>query len=233
MPYARRTRINHLTSRQLQHLSHLQQQRIPTSVASPPHLTYPRPQTCIVPPPSALNPNAREFRTTVQEASEAPARDPVTVMGDPDDARPMHSPAGSGNSIDCTNASTRATNVKVVQGHEETRSNRPIVATGVVAADAQRPGSRRSDSQTEFQIVQRGIQGNLVLLSNESPDAQPIELLSASTLRQRGLTEDELDDEAGEQMREEDEWELITYDDDEEDPTLNKVRPHALITCKA
>ncbi|GAA5952075.1 hypothetical protein JCM3765_005185 [Sporobolomyces pararoseus] len=211
MPYARRSRVHQLTARQLQHLNALQRSSIPHSVAvsnsssssasSPSiHHNHTSLQNASIKSTSRLNGKARVFQPVVESESRG---ERVSI-----ESSPSSEIAGS------TERRQVEVGSKVLPGEEVQMS---------------RPSSKRSDSQTEFQIIQRGIQGNLVLIPNESSStstssetaAQPIDLIasaSSSSTVQRGIhVSQHLTEDTGEE-----EWELLSYEEEEEEGFRNE-----------
>ncbi|GAA5885206.1 hypothetical protein JCM16303_005903 [Sporobolomyces ruberrimus] len=214
MPYARR---HQLTPRQRQILGTLQRTSVPTSVAVQVVNNNPHSRPGVTSTPPLGTPS------TKRDASID------TTTRSNEDAQPFES-RGAVTGAGETPGEERLGK----EGDRVTTLSQELVSNGAQQADSDdsnkimprdlgqreqtsaRPCSKRSDSQTEFQIVQRGVHGNIVLLSNESPDAQPIELLSSSAVLSRDQRSTELSETA------EEDWELLSYE--EEDINLEAKR---------
>ncbi|GAA5990442.1 hypothetical protein JCM5350_007997 [Sporobolomyces pararoseus] len=207
MPYARRSRVHQLTARQLQHLNALQRSSIPHSVAvtassssSPStrsaHSHHnPLLQNASIKSNSKLNGNAQVFN-------------PDSVS-----STVVESVQLEGERVTSTDSSRRADENGSAETKEVGIQTKVMPGEEAQMVDV-RPCSKRSDSQTEFQIVQRGTQGNLVFISNESSTSSsqstsPSNVQRSSIHVSQHLTED---------CREE-EWELLSYEEEEEEET--------------
>ncbi|GAA6014258.1 hypothetical protein JCM11491_005017 [Sporobolomyces phaffii] len=204
MPYSRRTRVHHLTARQVHHLSQLQRHAGPTSVLS--QVGVPTFSTsAAAPAPRTTSAGARRTdddasitRTTALDGNAAPFEPLAAGRG----AAARGSSLGGGDRVGSSPTSDAGYDRRTESEPPKAVLPPPLREQPRGEVSAARPCSRRSDSQTEFQIVQRGAHGNIVLLSSESQDdAQPIELESSSSATRIA----------------DDEWELLSYDEEDDD----------------